>query len=184
MGPRLQYVLLNDASRWTKWPKGIEQQVNMATQFLKQVVIPGADVGSLANFSDDTEISLDVVNSTNPDDLATKLVRQGRGGTNVYGSVVSAAKWLSKQESSDRRKMVFVFSDGDDDASPISLKVAIKELQTNRIPVFVIAPSVVEHKKPGKDMKQLADATGGHAYFIDDTSGSFDFALLKRDLTR
>jgi len=182
-GIRLQYVLLNDASRWTKWPKGLEQQVNMATQLLKQVVIPGTDVGNLANFSDDTAISLDVVNSTNPDDIATKLVRKGRGGTNVYGSVVSAETWLSKQESSDRRKVVFLFSDGEDDASPISLKDAIRTLQTMRIPVFVIAPSVVEHKKPGKDMKQLADATGGHAYFVDD-SGSFDFALLKHDLAR
>lgn len=179
----LQYVVLNDASRLTQWPNGTEQQVNIAIQFLRQVVTPGSDVGSLANFSDDREVSLDVVNSTNPDDLATKLVSRGRGGTAVYEIIVSSVRWLSKQESSDRRKAVFVFSDGEDNASQISLKDAIKALQTMHIPVFVIAPSVVEHKRPGKNMKHLAVAAGGQVYFVDDSNG-FDFALLKRDLAR
>jgi hypothetical protein len=178
----LQYVVLNDASRLTQWPKGTKQQVKVAIQFLRQVMTPGSDVGSLANFSD-VEVSLDVVNSTNPDDLATKLVSKGRGGTAVYNSIVSSVRWLSKQESSGRRKVVFVFSDGEDDASQISLKDAIKAVQTMHIPVFVIAPSVVEHKRPGKNMKQLAVAAGGQAYFVDDSNG-FDFAPLKRDLAR
>jgi hypothetical protein len=76
-----------------------------------------------------------------------------------------------------------VFSDGADDASQISLKDAIKVVQTIHIPVFVIAPSAVEHKSSGKKMTQLAVASGGQAYFVDD-SNSFDFALLKRDLAR
>ncbi len=181
--PRLQYILLNDASRLTHWPGGTEQQVNIATQFLKQVVMPGSDVGSLVNFSDNGSIFLGVANSTQPHDIAKKLVREGRGGTAVYDSVVSAATWLSKQESSDRRKMVFLFSDGDDDASSMSLKDAIKTVQVISIPVFVIAPSSVEDKRSGKNMKQFADATGGHAYFVDGNSG-FDFALLKHDLAR
>jgi hypothetical protein len=182
-GPSLQYVLLNDASGLTHWPGGTEQQVSVATQFLKRVVTPGSDVGSLVNFSDRDSIFMDVVNSTNPHDIAKKLVGEGRGGTAIYDSVVSAAAWLSKQGPSDRRKMVFLFSDGDDDASSLSLNDAIKAVQAVRIPVFVIAPSAVEHKKPGKNMTQLADATGGHAYFVDD-SNSFDFAPLKTDLAR
>jgi hypothetical protein len=177
----LQYVVLNDASRLTLWPKGTQQQVNVATQFLRQVVTPGLDVGSLVNFSD--EVFLDVVNSTNPGDIANKLVSRGRGGTAVYESIVSSVRWLSKQKSPDRRKVVFVFSDGADDASQMSLKDAIKAVQTMHIPVFVIVPSVVEHKSSGKNMKQLAVASGGQAYFVDDSSG-FDFGLLKRDLDR
>jgi Mg-chelatase subunit ChlD len=177
----LQYVVLNDASRLTLWPKGTQQQVNVATQFLRQVVTPGSDVGSLVNFSD--EVFLDIVNSTNPGDIANKLVSRGRGGTAIYESIVSSVRWLSKQKSPDRRKVVFVFSDGADDASQMSLKDAIKAVQTMHIPVFVIVPSVVEHKNSGKNMKQLAVASGGQAYFVDDSSG-FDFGLLKRDLDR
>jgi len=176
----LQYVLLNDTSGRTLWPGGIEQQVSMASQFLRQVVTPGSDLGSVVNFSE--EYWLEVENSTDPDDLVAKLIHQGRHGTKLYEAVVEAAGWLSKQETSDKRKIIFVFSDGDDNASQISLQDAITTVQSLHIPVVVVAPSVVEHKKPGKDMKQLANATGGHAYFV--RGNSLDFALIKRDLAR
>jgi hypothetical protein len=176
----MQYVLLNDTSGRTLWPKGIEQQVSMASEFLRQVVTPGSDLGSLVNFSE--EFWLEVENSTDPDELVAKLIHQGRHGTKLYEAVVEAARWLSKQEPSDKRKIIFVFSDGDDDASQISLQDAITTVQSLHTPVVVITPSVVERKKPGKDMKQLANATGGHAYFV--RGYSLDFALLKRDLAR
>jgi hypothetical protein len=188
-GTRLDYVLLNDVSGSTLWPRGIEQQVNAATQFLKQVVVPGSDIGSLRNFSEvnpNEDFLLDVENSTNPGEIAAKLVHQGRGGTNVGDTVVLAARWLAKQESSDRRKMIFVFSDWDDNASRLFQHYPedwIAAVRTLHIPIIVIAPSVVEHKRQGKRVKQFAEATGGHAYFIHE-SDRFDFSLFKRDLPR
>jgi hypothetical protein len=59
----------------------------------------------------------------------------------------------------------------------------IAAVQRVDIPVSVVAPSAVEHKRQGKIMKQLANATGGHAYFVHN-SDSFDFGPLKRDLAR
>jgi hypothetical protein len=143
-------------------------------------VTPGSDLGSVVNFSE--EFWLEVENSTDPDELVAKLIHQGHHGTKLYEAIVEAARWLSKQEPSDKRKIIFVFSDGDDDASQISLQDAITTVQSLHTPVVVITPSVVERKKPGKDMKQLANATGGHAYFV--RGYSLDFALLKRDLAR
>jgi hypothetical protein len=180
-GVRLQYMVLNDTSERTLWPGGIEQQANTAARFLKEVVNPGSDVGTLVNFSE--EFWLDAENSTNPDDIAAKLVRRGHHATALYQAVVSAAQWLAKQESSDRHKIIFVFSDGDDNASQISLEDTIAAVHRVHIPVSVIAPSAVEHKRPGKAMKQLANATGGHVYFVHH-SDNFDFGALKRDLTR
>lgn len=52
------------------------------------------------------------------------------------------------------------------------------------IPVFVIAPQTVEHKRQGKDLDILAAATGGHAYFVPTKAGGFELADLKRDLGR
>lgn len=180
-GTRFQYVLLNDTSGRTLWPGGTEQQVKAATQFLNQVVTPGSDIGSLVNFSQ--ESYLDVENSTDPDAIVAKLVHQGRHGTALYEAVVAAARWLAKQQSSDTRKMIFVFSDGDDNASQMSLQSTIAAIQKAQIPVCIVAPSVVEHKQQGKAIKQLANATGGHAYFVPNRD-SFDFAALKRELTR
>jgi hypothetical protein len=116
----LQYMVLNDTSGKTLWPGGIEQQANTAARFLKQVVRPSSDIGTLVNFSE--EFSLDVENSTNPDDIVAKLVRRGHYATALYQALVSAAQWLAKQESSDRHKIIFVFSDGDDNASQISVE--------------------------------------------------------------
>jgi Mg-chelatase subunit ChlD len=176
-----QYVLLNDKSGRTLWLVGIEQQPHAAAQLLKEVVKPGSDVGSLVNFGED--FLLEVENSTDPAEIAAKLARPGHHGTRLYDALVSSAEWLAKQESSDKLKLIFVFSDGDDNASQTSLPQTIAALQRTQIPVIVVAPSVIEHKPQGKNLKQLATRTGGHAYFLQQNK-DFDFTLIKRDLAR
>ena len=122
-GASWQYVILNDKSGRTLWPGGIEEQANAAAQLLKEVVKPGSDLGSLVNLNED--FPLDVENSTNPDEVAAKLDRHGRQGTRLYDAVIATADWLAKQGSPDKRKVIFVFSDGDDDASNASLQETI-----------------------------------------------------------
>lgn len=178
--PALQYVLLYDKSGRTLWPGGIEEQANAASQLLKDVVRPGTDVGTLVNFDDD--FSIVVENSTHPDDLSTKIIRQGSHGTRFWEAVVWAEEWLAKQAPSDRKKVIFVFSDGDDDASQTPWKDTYTNLQKLHIPVFIVAPSVVERKRPGKRIAQMVSATGGAAYFVG--KGNLDFARLKHDLGR
>src|ERR1700724_406533 len=105
-GERLQYLLLNDASGRNQWPNGTKQQTDAADQLLRQVVVASSDVGSLVNFSD--EVFIDVQNENNPQKLAAKLERTGRGGTVTYDAVVSAAKWLGKQAAvAGCRKVMF-----------------------------------------------------------------------------
>src|SRR5881394_1887918 len=116
--PALQYVLLYDKSGRTLWPGGIEEQANAASQLLEDVVRPGKDVGTLVNFDED--FSIVVENSNQPDDISAKLTRQGSHGTRFWEAVVWAEEWLAKQEPSDRKKVVFVLSDGNDDASQTS----------------------------------------------------------------
>jgi Mg-chelatase subunit ChlD len=180
-GTSWQYVLLNDKSGRTLWPGGIEEQANAAAQLLKEVVRPGTDLGSLVNFNE--HFPLDVENSTNPDEIPAKLARHGRQGTRLYDALIATADWLAKQESPDKRKLIFVFSDGDDDASQLNLQETIASAQRAQIPIIVIAPSAVEHKRPGKALKRLATRTGGHVYFLHENK-SFDFALINRDLGR
>ena len=47
----------------------------------------------------------------------------------------------------------------------------------------MVAPSVVEHKPQGKNLRQLATRTGGQAYFLHQNK-DFDFVLIKGDLAR
>jgi len=177
----LHYALLNDTSGKTLWPKGMEQQVNLAGRFLEQVVRPGTDVGSLVNFGEKSY--LDVQNSTEPAVLKAKLIHEGHGGTRAFDAVVAAANWLDKYRIPDSRKAIFLFSDGDDNGSEWSLQRVITSVQAVHVPVFAIAPAVVEHQKQGKDLRQLASATGGRVYFVS-KADTYDFAALKRELGR
>src|SRR5215475_8978411 len=141
----LHYALLNDTSGKTLWPRGISQQVTLETQFLAEVVKPGSDIGSLVNFSE--EFFLDVQNSKDPNAIAAKLIREGRHATKIYDSLVATARWLDKYQFPDTHKAIFLFSDGDDNASFTSLQGAIAAVQAVHIPIFVVAPSTVEHKR-------------------------------------
>ena len=179
---RLQYALLNDTSGRSLWPNGIAQQVNLEDQFLTEVVKPGTDVGSLVNFAEN--YFLDVQNSTDPTSIKAKIIHDQRGGTRVFDAVAAAADYLNSYQLPDSRKAIFLFSDGDDNASMWPLTKVITHVQAVHIPVFVIAPAAVEQKRRGRELNTLATATGGRAYFVPKKAGSFDFVDLKRDLGR
>src|SRR5260370_17723128 len=82
-------------------------------------------------------------NSTEPDEIAAKLARTGHHATRLYDALVSAAEWLAKQESSDKRKLIFVFSEGDDNASQTTFPETITPLQRALIPLIVFSPPLV-----------------------------------------
>jgi len=108
---QLQYVLLNDQSGRTQWLRGTKEQAEVAGQFLKQIIRPGSDIGSLVNFGD--QVYIDVQNSEDPDKLSGKLQRKGVGATRMYDAVVSSANWLGNQTANvDRHKLMFLFCDG------------------------------------------------------------------------
>jgi len=57
---------------------------------LKEIVRPASDVGSLVNFSE--EFSLELENSTEPDEIAAKLASTGHHAKRLYDALVSAAE--------------------------------------------------------------------------------------------
>lgn len=179
----LKYVLLSDQSGATRWPRGIRQQTDIADRLLRQVITAGDDLGSLVNFGDD--IYIDVQNEKDPKKLMAKLERDGRGATKLYDAVVASAKWLGKQPvDPEHRKVMFLFCDGEDNGSKNRLTDAVDALQAATIPVFVIAPATVERKNRGNELRQLADSSGGRAYFLVPDLKAVDFASLKRDLSQ
>ena len=158
-GTKWDYVVLYDGSGRTLWPRGTEQQANLATQFLKDVVHPGSDMGSLIGFADQT--SIDVKNSTNPSELAAMLVHHGRGGTAVYDAVVAAARWLDKQDSSDGQKIMFVFSDFEDYASYMNLQDTISAVQATHVPVVFLRLQMLSTRFKGKKSSSSSRARTG-----------------------
>jgi hypothetical protein len=182
-GKCLQYSLLNDASKSNRWPDGIKQQTDAADQLLKQVVAGSSDVGSLINFND--EVYIDAQNLNNTQKLASKLERRGSGGTVTYDAVYSSVQFLAKQSALPNcRKVVFLFGDGEDNTSHVSLSETTRLLERTGIPMFIIAPSTTEKKKEGENLRQLASLSGGRVYFLPRDTRHVTFDLLKRDLAQ
>jgi hypothetical protein len=180
-GQHLQYVLMNDGTVNSQWSGGIKQQTDIADRLLKELV-SGSDTGSLINFTE--EINIDVVNQKNPQQLSARLERNGKGiGVGLYDSVISTAKWLSKQPVQfDSRRVIFLVCNGTDTVSTHRLAQAIETLQRAAIPVFVIAPATTGSNTQGDNLRKLARETGGAAYFVtQDAKQALD--SIQNDLT-
>jgi hypothetical protein len=181
-GEHLQYVLINDRRVRTQWPGGTEQQVNVAAKFLKQVIVAGADIGTLVNSGD--HVLLDVQNEKDPAKLASKLDRTGLFAP-LYDAIVASTQVLMKQPTSpDHRKVIFLFCDGTDNKSQVDLDYAIRALQKASVPIFIFAPSQVERGKKGEQLRQIADQAGGRTYFLPPDTRHLAFDDLKRDLAQ
>jgi hypothetical protein len=179
-GKPLQFVLINDQRLHNQWPGGRDQQAYVAKELLKQVVTSGSDIGTLVNYSD--AVFLDVQNEKDPKKLSSQIRATGIGPARLYEAVVAGAKWLAKQPTTrDGRKVIFLVCDGSDTGSHVGLADAIRALQEAPFPIFVVAPSDSEKKKQGQGMRDLAEQSGGRAYFVENTR-HLTFDNLKRDL--
>jgi len=186
-GQHLQYALINAERQKTLWPGGAKQQIDVASQFLKQVVVAGFDIGSLVNFS--VESYLDVSDQKDPRQLAAKLLANDGSGAAMYDAlamydavVATASHLADKPAIPGYRKAIFLFCDGEDNQSTLTLTGATVLLQRLGIPLFVVAPSSVKNKTQGKNLSKLAREAGGRAYFLRDDAREVNFDFLKHDL--
>jgi hypothetical protein len=181
-GEHLHYALINAERKNTLWPKGSAQQIDVAGQFLKEVITAGVDIGSLINFSD--EYFLDVSDQKDPQQLAAKLMSD-RSGAALYDAVVATADHLARRpDIPGYRKVMFLFCDGEDNLSVLKLNQATERLQREGIPLFIFAPSAVKKKTQGKNFSKLALELGGRVYFLPDNTKTVSFDSVKQDLTR
>ena len=103
---------------------------------------------------------------------------ESRGGTALYDAIVASADYLTK--SPLQRKVLFVVTDGEDDASQESLEQAVHKLQLENGPtVYAIGLLGTEKaRKAKRALEILADRTGGISFFppslgeVDDISRS------------
>jgi hypothetical protein len=178
----LLYALINAERKHTLWPSGSAQQIDVAGQFLKEVITAGVDIGSLINFAD--EYFLDASDTKDPQQLAAKL-RNDRSGAALYDAVVATANHLaSKADIPGYRRVMFLFCDGEDNLSVLKLNNATERLQREGVPLFIFAPFAVKKKTQGKNLSKLALELGGRVYFLPDDTKTVSFDSVKQDLAR
>ena len=140
-------------------------KVNQAALNLVRSSNPQDEV-FVVNFNDEYYLDQDFTNDLLKLKEALEKI-DAKGGTALYEAVVASAEHL-KRDARLERKVLFVVTDGEDNASRESLEQAVKRLQEENGP-SVYAIGILgdeEHPKRAKRaLEIIAQRTGGLAFF-------------------
>ena len=118
----------------------------------------------IVNFND--EFYLDQDFTSDPNKLREALERvEARGGTALYDAVVASADHL-QQNAKLQKRVLFVVTDGEDNASRESLEQAVRRLQKENGPTVYAIGILGEEKarRARRALQTLAERTGGIAF--------------------
>ncbi len=146
-------------------------QVNTAALRLVESSNPQDEV-FVVNFNDDFYLDLDKDFTNDPKDLKQALERiDSRGGTAFYDALVGSLDHLRKGHKD--KKVLLVITDGEDQDSTKTFEYALHAAQQSSAAIYAIGVygdedrknDRVRMKSAKRNLKTLADATGGAAYF-------------------
>ncbi|HWX53093.1 MAG TPA: VWA domain-containing protein [Verrucomicrobiae bacterium] len=163
----LRVGLLIDASNSIRDRFLFEQQA--AVEFLQQTLRPQTDKAFVIAFDEIPEVTQPFTNDQDKLTKGIKIIRPG-GGTALWDAVYTACKdQLIKQqqkEAIDVRNVIVLVSDGDDNQSRVLRQEAIEMAQRANVIVYSISTNLSNIQDTGdKNLKFLAEATGGRAFF-------------------
>jgi len=140
------------------------EKVNKAAINLVKASNPQDEV-FIVNFNDEYYLDQDFTNNLSKLKEALEKV-ETRGGTALYDAAVASADHLKKYAKLDK-KVLFVVTDGEDNASRESLEQAIRRLQEENGPAVYAIGLLGEEKqrRARKALQFIAEKTGGIAFF-------------------
>ena len=175
-GLPLDLGLLIDTSGSVRTRFDFEQEA--AIGFLQQAVRKNFDQAFVMGFSSKPTITQEFTDD--PSLLANGVRRlKNGGGTALYDAIYRACKnQLSKvQQDHPVRRAIIVVSDGEDNQSEVSEGAAIEMAQRAEVIIYAISTDDSGLVLRGdRILEQLADATGGRAFFpykMKDIKNSF-----------
>jgi VWFA-related protein len=138
----------------------------------------GFDKAFVAGFNQHSEMTQDFTDNVT---LLSNGVRrlQNGGGTALYDAIYQACKekFLKDRPDHPTRKAIVVVSDGEDNQSEVSRAQAIEMAQRAEVIIYAISTDDTGLVLRGdKVLSQLAEATGGRAFFpfkMKDVARSF-----------
>jgi Ca-activated chloride channel homolog len=139
-------------------------EVNKAALNLVRASNPDDQV-FVVNFNDEYYLDQELTSDVKKLQGALEHV-ESRGGTALYDALV--ASWNDQLKSAKlQRKVLFVVTDGEDDASQTTLEQAVRQLQAENGPTVYAIGILGEEKnrKAKRALEALADRTGGIAFF-------------------
>lgn len=168
----LDVAMLMDTSNSVK-PK-LKFERDAAYSFLETVLKYRQDRALFATFDSQVELHQDLTNRL---DLLTKAIDKikAQGGTKMYDAIYSVCEEKMMSPSSfGRRRVMVVITDGEDTESERTLQEAIDIAQRSETTIYVISTKAggffgvqagTVDRREDKDLKRLAEETGGRAFF-------------------
>jgi len=170
----LDLAVLMDTSTSVR-PK-LKFEKDAALTFLETMLKSSQDRALFATFDSQVELHQDFINRL---DLLTQAINEvkAQGGTKMYDAIYSICEEKMMTRTPGRRYAMVVITDGADTESERNLKDAIDIAQRSETTVYVIgtesggffgAQLGLVDRKEDKDLKRLAEETGGRAFFTAD----------------
>jgi len=175
-GLPLNLGLLIDTSGSVRSRFDFEQAA--AIGFLRNTIRPRFDQAFVMGFNTESRIVQDYTDDSNLLAAGVQQLRNG-GGTALYDAIYAACKQrLGKLESDHPvRRAIVLVSDGEDNQSNVTQAQAIEMAQRAEVILYAISTDDSGLVLRGdRVLQQLADATGGRAFFpfkMKDIKNSF-----------
>jgi Ca-activated chloride channel family protein len=138
-----------------------------ATSFLQHALRAGFDKAFVEGFNTHAQMAQDYTDNVQMLSAGVHKLHAG-GGTALYDAVYRACKekFLKDRSEHPARKAIIVISDGEDNQSEISKAQAIEMAQRAEVIIYAISTDDSGLVMRGdRVLEQLAEATGGRAFF-------------------
>src|SRR6201997_1969496 len=138
-----------------------------ATSFMQHTLRAGFDKAFVLGFNSHQQLAQDFTDNVSLLSAGVHKLHDG-GGTALYDAVYRACKEKFLKDRPDRpvRKAIIIVSDGEDNQSEFSKAQAIEMAQRAEVIIYAISTDDSGLVMRGdKVLEQLADATGGRAFF-------------------
>ena len=172
----LQLGLLIDTSGSVRGRFQFEQDA--AAGFLQQTIRQHYDRAFVMGFSGRNKVVQDFTDDVSLLSAGIQNLQDG-GGTALYQAIYNACKDRLLKDDSDRpvRRALVIVSDGEDNQSDVTRAQAIEMAQRAQVIIYTISTDDSGLILRGdKVLQQLADSTGGRAFFpfkMKDIKSSF-----------
>jgi Ca-activated chloride channel family protein len=138
-----------------------------ATSFLQHTLRAGFDKAFIVGFNSHSQMAQDYTDNVQLLSVGVHKLHDG-GGTAIYDAVYKACKekFLKDRPDHPVRKAIVIVSDGEDNQSEMSKAQAIEMAQRSEVIIYAISTDDSGLVMRGdKVLEQLAEATGGRAFF-------------------
>jgi Ca-activated chloride channel homolog len=119
----------------------------------------------VVNFNDEYYLDQDFTNNMKKLQDALEKV-EARGGTALYDALLASADW-EKRYARLQKRVIFVVTDGEDNASRVNLEGAVRRLQSENGPTVYAIGLLGEERarRARRALELISERTGGMVFF-------------------